>query len=95
MDEAGRPARSRYYIEWERRASATSLRGPHLLLFSPGYIEVRNFETGELVELQELHDLHLLRSGLTDWSELIGVIFNKEDNGSQTQKLVELVYHGK
>jgi len=96
VDQAGKPARTDfYYIEWERKATAFARRGPHLLLFSPGYIEVRNIDTGKLFRMVEVNELRLLRSGLTEGRLLIGVMTGgAEADGSRTEKLVELVYHG-
>jgi hypothetical protein len=95
VDRDGKPARTFYYIEWERKATAFARRGPHLLLFSPGYIEVRNIETGKLFRMVEVNELRLLRSGLTEGRLLIGVMTGgAEADGSRTEKLVELLYHG-
>jgi len=97
VDEAGKPARSTYYIEWERKATAFARRGSHLLLFSPGYIEVRNIDTGklDLVKMVGVNELRPLRSGLTEGRSLVGVMTGgAEDDGSRTEKLVELIYHG-
>lgn len=90
MDQAGQPADSNYYIEWERKATAFACRGPHLLLFSSsGYIEVRNIETGRLVRLVGANELRPLCSGSTDW--LVAAITTKDSDGGRTEKLVELV----
>ena len=97
VDEGGKRARSDYYIEWERKATAFARRGPHLLLFSPGYIEVRNVGSGklELVKMVPVNELRALRSGLTEGRLLVGVMTGgSEDDGSRTEKLVELIYHG-
>jgi CNH domain-containing protein len=96
VDQAGNPARTDfYYIEWERQATAFARRGPHLLLFSPGYIEVRNIDTGKLFRMVGVNELRLLRSGLTGGLLLVGVMTGgAEADGSRTEKLVELVYHG-
>jgi CNH domain len=95
VDQAGNPARTDYYIEWERKATAFARRGPHLLLFSPGYIEVRNIDTGKLFRMVEVNELRLLRSGLTEGRLFVGVMTGgAEADGSRTEKLVELVYHG-
>jgi hypothetical protein len=95
VDQAGKPARSDYFIEWERKATAFSRRGPHLLLFSPGYIEVRIIETGRLFRMVEVNELRLLRSGLTEGRLLVGVMTGgAEADGSRAEKLVQLLYHG-
>jgi len=92
VDQAGQPADSDYYIEWEREATAFARRGSHLLLFSSGYVEVRNIDTGKLVRMVEANDLRLLCSGSTDWLMLVTAITTKESDGSHTEKLAELVY---
>ena len=93
MNKGGKAARSSYYIEWERRATAYARRGSHLLLFSPGYIEIRRVDSGKLFWMMEIGDMRLLRSGLTEWSMLIGAMTGgAQDDGGRTEKLVELVY---
>jgi RHO1 GDP-GTP exchange protein 1/2 len=95
VNQTGNPARTDYYIEWERKATSFARRGPHLLLISPGYIEVRNIDTGKLFRMVEVNELRLLRSGLTEGRLLVGVVTAGADSdGSRTEKLVELVYHG-
>jgi hypothetical protein len=93
VNKGGKAARSSYYIEWERRATAYARRGPHLLLFSPGYIEIRRVDSGKLFWMMEIGDMRLLRSGLTEWAMLIGAMTGgAQDDGGRTEKLVELVY---
>jgi CNH domain len=91
----GKPARSSYHIEWERRATAPARRGPHLLLFSPGYLEVRDIETGRLVQIKETNEIRLLRSGLMGAGVLIAAMRGGTDNdGGRTERLVEILYYG-
>ena len=92
VDQAGQPADSNYYIEWEGKATAFARRGPHLLLFSTGYIEVHNIDTGKLVRMVEANELRLLHSGLTDWLTPVAAITTKDSGGCRTEKLVELVH---
>lgn len=92
VDQAGQPADSNYYIEWELKATAFACRGPHLLLFSPGYIEVRNIDTGKLVRMVEANELRLLCPGLTDWLTPVAAITTRDSDGGHTEKLVELEY---
>ena len=73
VDQAGQTAVSNYYIEWER-APAFVHRGPHLLLFPAGYIEVRTIDMGQLVRMREVNGLRLLGSGLSDWSMRVQVL---------------------
>ena len=94
VDQAGKHSRTDYYIEWECKATAFVRHGPHLLLFSHGYIEVRNINTGKLFRMVEVNELRLLRSALTEGRLLIGVMAGgAEADGSRTEKLVELVYN--
>jgi hypothetical protein len=92
VDQAGQPADSNYYIEWERKATAFARHGPHLLLFSSGYIEVRNIDTGKLVRMVEANELRPLHSGLTDWLTPLAAITTKDGDGGHTEKLVELAH---
>ena len=53
---------SRYWVEWERKATTFVHCDPFLLLFSPGYIEVREIEigeieTGEIEETEEIEEI--------------------------------------
>ena len=94
MNNLGKPARSRYYVEWERRATTYARRGPHLLLLSPGYIEVRNIDSGKLAQIVEVNDMRLLRSGLSEPGILVAaMIGGTEGDGGRTEKLVELLYN--
>lgn len=95
MDHAGKPARTSYYTQWERKAFTYARRGPHLLLLSPGYIEVRNIDTGGLVQMAEVNEMRLLRSGLTEPGMLVAaMIGGTEDDGGRTEMIVELIYNG-
>ena len=92
VDKYGRPARLGRYIPWECKASAYAHRGPHLLLFSPGFIEVRDVASGRLVQVIEGRDVRLLHSGLTDTDMLVaGMTGDVEDASGLSEKLVELV----
>ncbi|KAH8994939.1 hypothetical protein EDB92DRAFT_1814889 [Lactarius akahatsu] len=81
INKFGKPARSGSYIPWECKASAFAHRGHHLLLFSPGFIEV--IEAG---------DVRLLHSGLTGTDMLVaGMTGSVDDASGLSEKLVELV----
>jgi hypothetical protein len=49
-------------------------RGPHLLLFPAGYIEVRTIDMGKLVRMIEVNGLRLLGSDLSDWPMRVQVL---------------------
>jgi len=95
MAKDGKPARSSYYIEWERRATAHARHGPHLLLFSSGYLEVRHIESGKLLHMKETNEIRPLYSGLVEAGVLIAAMPGGTDNdGGRTERLVEILYHG-
>jgi CNH domain len=94
VKQDGKPTHPNFYTEWERRATSYAHYGLHLLLFSPGYIEVRHIETGKLVRMVAVNDLRLLCSGWTEWPKLVAAITRKENDGSYTERLVELGYSG-
>jgi len=95
IDNQGKPIDPAYYVPWETRATAYALRGDHLLLFSPGFIEVRSARTGKLVQIKEVNEMRLLRPGLSVMGMPIAVIpgGRTDEDGGRTERLVELVYH--
>jgi len=95
IDNQGKPIDPAYYVPWEARATAYALRGDHLLLFSPGFIEVRSARTGKLVQIKEVNEMRLLRPGLSVMGMPIAVIpgGRTDEDGGRTERLVELVYH--
>jgi len=91
-DKRGKPARLAGYIPWECRATAYAHRGPHLLLFSPKFIEVRTITSGKLVQVIEAGDVRLLHSGLTEEDMLVAAMTGDVDDGSGlSEKILELV----
>lgn len=92
VDKYGKPTHLARYIPWECKASAYAHRGPHLLLFSPGFIEVRTVASGQLVQVIEGGDVRFLYSGLTESDMLVaGMTGNVHDASGLSEKLVELV----
>jgi hypothetical protein len=95
VDHVGKPARTNYHIEWERRTTTYARRGQHLLLLSSGYIEVRNIDSGKLIQIVEGNEIRLLRSGLSEPGMLVAAMTGgTQDDGGRTEKLVELIYNG-
>ena len=97
---------SHYWVEWERKATAFVHSDPFLLLFSPGYVEVRKIEWKspkvesdslelKLVEMVRVSGLrHLRSSGLMEG--FLGVMAGSfEDDGSRTEKLIKLILRQK
>ena len=92
INKYGIPARLGRYIQWECKATAYAHRGPHLLLFSHGFIEVRDVASGRLVQVIEGDHVRLLHSGLTEMDMLVaGMTGDVEDASGLSEKLVELV----
>lgn len=90
----GQPSRSAGYIRWETQAVSYAVRGPHVLLFSPQFIEVRNVTNGRLVQVLEGADIRLLHSGSAGLSEeniLVAMRGAKDDQEGVSDKIVELV----
>jgi hypothetical protein len=70
------------------------LQGSRLLLFSPGFIEVRNVDTGALIQVIK-GNVANLRRGLKERGTLIAATSGgKTDDGTSMETLVELVYNG-
>lgn len=91
-DGRGKPAHSAGYIPWECRATAYAHRGPHLLLFSPKFIEIRTIDSGKLVQVIEAGDVRLLHSGLTEEDMLVAAMTSKvDDENGLSEKVLELV----
>ncbi len=59
----GTPGRESGYLRWESKATSYTSRGPHLLLFSPNYIEIRTINEGRLVQVIEGEDIRLVHTG--------------------------------
>jgi len=95
IDDQGKTTTDQaYYVPWETTATAYALRGDHLLLFSSGFIEVRDVKTGKLVQIKEVHETRLLRSGWSGTCAPIAVMPGGTDSdGGRTERLVEFVYH--
>ena len=92
IDKHGKPARSAGYISWECRATAYAHRGPHVLLFSPTFIEVRSIASGKLVQMIEGSDVRLLHSGSTEEDMLVAAMTGGvEDESGLSEKVLELV----
>lgn len=91
VDKFGKPVRSAGYVSWESKAAAYAHRGPHLLLFSHEFIEVRGIASGELVQVIEGTDVRLLHSGLTEPDMLVVAMTGTiEDVGGLSENIVEL-----
>jgi hypothetical protein len=93
MTKQGTPGRSCGYIRWETKATSYAHYGPHVLLFSSQFIEVRHVNTGRLDQVIEANDIRLLHSGplASKGSMIMAVMAGKQEDGNGvTEKIVEL-----
>ncbi|KAJ7272700.1 CNH domain-containing protein [Mycena haematopus] len=63
VDRHGEPRRNGTTIEWEGNAEKVALHQPYILLFDPRFIEIRNIETGRLVQIIPGNDIRCLWDG--------------------------------
>ncbi|KAH9960831.1 hypothetical protein BC827DRAFT_1205615 [Russula dissimulans] len=92
VDNRGQPVRSAGYIPWESKATGYAHRGPHVLLFSAKFVEVRTIASGKLVQVIEGGDVRLLHSGLTKEDMLVAAMTGDvEDESGLSEKILELV----
>lgn len=80
----GQPNRESGYLRWETKAVSHASYGPHLLLFSPQYIEIRTINEGRLVQVIEGEDIRLVHAGTRG-------IFVAKKGQNGVDVLVELV----
>jgi hypothetical protein len=90
----GLPGRSCNYIKWETKATSYAHYDPHVLLFSPQFIEVRHVATGRLEQVIEGNDIRLLHCGplptKSDTNLIIGVMAGERKDNMITEKIIEL-----
>jgi RHO1 GDP-GTP exchange protein 1/2 len=92
MTKDGEPDRPTYHASWECMANAFARRGSHLLLFSSGFIEVRDVNTGKLIQIIERHDVRHLRCGWAEHDVLVAATAgDAEKDGGRNENLVELI----
>jgi len=63
VDRHGEPRRNGTTIEWEGNAEKVALHQPYILLFDSRFIEIRNIETGRLVQIIPGNDIRCLWDG--------------------------------
>lgn len=84
------PTRKCGYVRWETKAMACAARGPHIILFSPQFLEIRDIPTGRLVQVLEGRDFRLVQSE-TGSPLLVAMRGKKDDKQGMSDELVELV----
>jgi hypothetical protein len=95
VDKHGVPSRSSGYVRWETKADAFAQRGRHVLLFSPEFVEVREVNTGRLVQVLEGSDVRLLHAGRRAAPASAGVLCAmrgaREDRDGTSERVLELL----
>ncbi|KAG8792825.1 hypothetical protein FRC12_004768 [Ceratobasidium sp. 428] len=87
----GAPARQSAFVRWETRATSVAFRWPYALLFSPNYIEIRNVESGGLVQVVQERDVRLLYSGPPYEGPVLAAMRGEDDATGKTDNVVELL----
>ncbi|CAE6477823.1 unnamed protein product [Rhizoctonia solani] len=87
----GAPARQSAFVRWETRATSVAFRWPYALLFSPDYIEIRNVETGGLVQVVQERDIRLLYSGPPYEGPILAAMRGEDDAQGKTDSVVEIL----
>ncbi|CAE7106355.1 unnamed protein product [Rhizoctonia solani] len=87
----GAPARQSAFVRWETRATSVAFRWPHALLFSPNYIEIRNVETGGLVQVVQEQDIRLLYAGPPYEGPILAAMRGEDDAKGKTDNVVEIL----
>jgi hypothetical protein len=89
------PSRKSGFVRWEAKVESFAQRGRHILLFSVSFVEIREVNTGRLVQVIEDSDIRLLQpSGWAPTAE--GVLLamrtsNQQGSPIQVDRLVELL----
>jgi len=94
IDKHGVPTRQCGYIKWEMKVVSYANRNGHVLLFSPGFIEIRNNTTGRIVQVIEGQEIRLVYSEpytKKDNPILVAMRGSKDDQDGQSDKIMELV----
>jgi RHO1 GDP-GTP exchange protein 1/2 len=99
VEKHGVPTRRSGFVRWETKAESFAQRGRHVLLFSPAFIEVREVNTGRLVQVLEGEDIRLLHPGSTSGAGtgagqgvLVAMRSGADTSGkAQVEKVVELL----
>ncbi|KAL0567525.1 Rho guanine nucleotide exchange factor [Marasmius crinis-equi] len=63
VNKHGDPSRAAGTIEWEGSAERVALHSPYVLLFDNRFIEIRQLETGTLVQIIPGKDIHCIWDG--------------------------------
>lgn len=77
VDRRGNPIRLDHFIEWEGQPHSVAFREPFILAFDSRFIEVRDSNTGQLVQLLRTSDLRnvtISSSSVSDDNEAIFLV---------------------
>ncbi|KAG8683708.1 hypothetical protein FRC11_013183, partial [Ceratobasidium sp. 423] len=87
----GAPARQSAFVRWETRATSVAFRWPYALLFSPDYVEIRNVETGGLVQVIQEREIRLLYPGPPYEGPILAAMRGEDDAKGKTDSVVEIL----
>ncbi|KAH7341545.1 CNH domain-containing protein [Rhizoctonia solani] len=87
----GAPARQSAFVRWETPATSVAFRWPYALLFSPNFIEVRNVETGGLVQVIQEREIRLLYQGPPYDGPILAAMRGEDDDKGKTDSVVEIL----
>jgi hypothetical protein len=73
IDRRGRMTRPELMITWEGKPSVFGLSYPYILAFEPDFIEIRNVESGQLVDIITGKNIRMLHES-TDEVSFISVV---------------------
>ncbi|PFH52993.1 hypothetical protein AMATHDRAFT_45896 [Amanita thiersii Skay4041] len=94
ITKRGELARSARHVKWETQAHTFARQNNHVILFSPQFIEIRDIETGRLVQVIEGVDIRLLYfnpiAGNKD-PVIVAMKGKKDDREGVSDRIIELV----
>ncbi|KAG6818483.1 hypothetical protein H0H93_004654, partial [Arthromyces matolae] len=82
VNKHGEPSQKRATVEWEGTANHVALHAPYLMIFNDQFIEVRDLETGRLVQIGAGNNVRCI----WDSRALHGTNSTKEDDDQIIQK---------
>ncbi|KIY71515.1 Dbl domain-containing protein [Cylindrobasidium torrendii FP15055 ss-10] len=91
VDRHGLPVRNCGYMKWETKVQSYAQRGPHVLLVSEEFIEIRLIDTGRIVQVIEGKGIRLLYGGPGQDAVLVAMKGEHDDAHGVSDKIAELL----
>ncbi|KAK9722371.1 RHO1 GDP-GTP exchange protein 2 [Basidiobolus ranarum] len=89
LDNVGRRTRPNLTIEWEGRPTSVALHGHFIIAFDPSFMEIRDAESGELVQIINGYDLRCLNPS----SHKHGIFLGMEPFRKHEQYVFQLLWN--